>query len=421
MTRSHERPTVLDVLDNQLGETWHLIDVHRLSDDVIADLFIEIGAFYDAWPGLKPAEGIRTFSEYERVLAGLPVREEKILSTLLYFDEVVVEDPLAPLLSFTKDPFFGLRYASSDHHTNFLDFARMTLDRSLRHLAELRPLIESGLILLVPATQMVADQIDDSHEPFAELVEAGCRDPAFLATAKAVFPEPTEGEEADAFSRMVRSAEIGMGISMPPVADHLFVTALLNTATTFVARETQSLYLPISVKWWLMLLVYLRILEEDLPKGLDLDIHVAEAVLESDIPYFSNMSAQTILDVHTSDENFAAWRSELRTALNGLRSIPGTSEFREEATILLNDFMGPRASAVSRATSRSHTLRAAARDPGIAFAVGTAAAAGQMAGIPITGSVATAGFSAFGAWALKLLFRDHPSGANAIVARLIDR
>jgi hypothetical protein len=283
----------------------------------------------------------------------------------------------------------------------------------------MRPVIDAGFVGLVPAAKRLSSHIKNEEEPFAQLVELACEDPAFVSVAETVFPDP-DIKTRKAIEKFATGAQDTIGSAAESPAN-LYLASLLNTANLVAARDFHALYVPENVKAWLLYLIYFQLIEEELSGTRELHLMVADSLLEAEIPDFDGLSPSTVLEVRQNDEYFAAWRSDLRAALKGVGSMPGTQDFREEASLFLNDLIRPRAEVIQRKTRTSNALRSAAKEPVMALTVGAAVATAGLAGLPLSGSLATSGAAAVGMWGLKLLFPDRPAGTNAIIAKLIGR
>jgi hypothetical protein len=412
---------VLDVLDNSLGYDWATANIADIDDEALADLLELLDEFYDSWAMQTSATELRVFSGYHQSIAGEPLDRQSLLSDLLYFDQVVVDDPIAVLRNLKTDPFFALRYAHYPKLEGITQLVRRALQHALRDLAFLRPLIETELVLPVPASDMISRQILSPNDSLAELVQSAYDDPAFTALASVVFGKPQSAEEREAFTKFfeaVRSAIPGVDHRASP---DLYLAGLLNTSTLLVADETSSLYMPSHWKWWVMLVGYLELINAQLSPTAETHLRIAQTLVKTEIPILNDLDPHLLLNIRRNEEHFSAWRADLRLGLSALRSLPGTQEFEQEAEMMLSDLVLPRAAEVRKTVGASRALRKAAKDPALGFAIGAATAVGELAGLPVSGGLATAGFTALGGWGLKVLFRDRPSGTNAILARLIRR
>jgi hypothetical protein len=320
---------VLDVLDNSLGYEWATGNIADIDDEALTDLIESLDEFYNSWEMQTSATELRVFSGYHQSIAGESLDRQSLLSDLLYFDQVVIDDPIAALRNPKTDPFFTLRYAHYSKLDGITQLVRRALEHALRDLAFLRPLIETELVLPVPASDMISRQILSPNESLAKLVQSAYDDPVFTALASVVFGEPKSAEEHEAFTKFfeaVRYAIPGVDNCASP---NLYLAGLLNTSTLLVADETSSLYVPAHWKWWVMLVGYLELINDQLSPITETHLRIVETLVKTEIPILNGLARPASSAQHPKERGaFLGMAGRLATRIERTEISPGDARVR---------------------------------------------------------------------------------------------
>lgn len=155
------------------------------------------------------------------------------------------------------------------------------------------------------------------------------------------------------------------------------------------------------------------------------DLRLMPGLLVADLPFLQDLDAELLLAIREDEPAFQDWRSELRNAIRHVESLPSEGiAFESEARDVLQDALLPRANAVSQAVSGSQVMKDAAKDgiTELGVSVGSIGwAAGAMGPEGAAGAALAAGIALPLRWLMKVCFRPTPTGANGVLAQLIQR
>jgi hypothetical protein len=153
-----------------------------------------------------------------------------------------------------------------------------------------------------------------------------------------------------------------------------------------------------------------------------IDLKVACALSEVELPMLSGLSLDTLLAIRQNEEAFTEWRSELRMAGRLLRASPSQEEFEKEAYDVFRDVLEPKAAAARRAVSRSHAMSEAAKEYPLqaVLSAGLASGLSAAAGMPVANSVIAGTAGAVAPVLAAGVAPPRPNGAAAIVAHMLD-
>ena len=188
--------------------------------------------------------------------------------------------------------------------------------------------------------------------------------------------------------------------------------------TLAMASASYSRYLPPSATEWGIPEQRLRRLGTGLPKAHLPELTLAPALLQSELPYFSNLASADVLAARQDEEGFEYWRTGFTYGSTADQEhLLGGRSFIEEARDVLRDRLDEPAAAARRAASRTDALKRNLRPNALVIATG---AAGALADPAHYGAVA-AGAAVTGAlrWLIDGLFPPKALlGRNVMLAHL---
>jgi hypothetical protein len=430
-------PTVIDVLENALGE---------LSADRIAligtaeldDLADGVNAFYDAWRTPELEEGdLRIYSG--GWIAGNPESDEArqyLYTSLLYAPSVVIHDPIAEWFYPDGDRLEspapirgvqgGIEVQGAEPHllraTGYYvlrddpDRSRTFLAGAIGGLTALGSLIRQGIVVPIPAWQIVREQ----QKAILASVRHDVRDDALARLID-------EANESPPRTDRIRGAEIS-----PPggvVTDDTQRAVVQNPSyylnkTLALSEATSSKYIPPAAIDATLLEHKLKRVGDELRRR-DIDLHVVAALGSLDLPFMRSLEPAVIASIRRDESAFEDWRATLRMTVRAIESNPSEGDrFAREARDVLNDVLVPSMREVERAVSHSRSMKAAAREQVIELGIGAVAVTGAAGAFdaPIApAALAGLGISAAARWLYSSLFGPRPAGFHGILASLIRR
>lgn len=304
--------TILDVLDNYLSASGASV-VDRLSGRALWRLGEEVQRFAASYEPPRAEAG--NFPIY---IGGWPSANfffadqgELVLSSLLYCGQVIAKDPISDWFSpdrYLNDHVMAGRpgFLNSQGEPNVVG-TRGFLANVIPALQALRPLIESGALILVPSETFVArnreavDQVRDLlYERLAPKVDeiTGRFHPADLAVDDRV-------RGMFVFAGGEREAQLRRAIK----------SSLLHFSREWLL--TRGYGAEYAAPW-----AYEQYLCE---RGLDTLLsesehqRVANALLHSELPIFQGLTPRIVTDVR-NDDTFSEFRAKL---FEVYRSVPG--------------------------------------------------------------------------------------------------
>ncbi len=290
----------------------------------------------------------------------------------LYADTVCAIDPL------TSQPFW-----SGDHSG-----LRFRTHHILVALSHLRPLVEAGALLLVPAELPI--RRFGSLTSVMPWLDARPSNPRAAAVLDEVFRY-----------RGNSWAKLGL------------------VATAFelegAARADAIVLNGGRIDWDRIL----RMLGDG---GDDASLHrkTTAALTCIDLPVLQADPA-TLLAVREDEDSFAAWRAELRLAARLIDSTHDDEDFYSEAEEVLTDYLVPQTKRLRASILRSEAMKSALRDSPLQAAIGAAVTAGLGAplGLSVAGAAAAAVGGTIGAVATAGLRPSRPTGATRVLMELM--
>jgi hypothetical protein len=289
-------------------------------------------------------------------------------------------------------------------------------------LGDIAPLIRSGVIILVPELTLVwrhqqqllaATRFDTRDAELGELItglnEAG-DPPPWSNLVRGALVTPSGG--------VAKGHELQNLVQGPAYYFH---------KTMAIASDLNADYVPLAGSDSALLMYRLRQLGKslDAQTNHNVTLKLLPGLASAELPFLQELDPRLLLAIREDEGAFEDWRRELRDTVRLIRSLPSDGEeFEAEARDVLNDRLMPRAREVQKAVSLSQSMRTATGESLGTFAV-SAAAAGY--GSLVIGSTEArhgaivAGLAAPLQWLWKVAFRPSPSGANAVLAELVQR
>lgn len=437
MTKPQELVSVVDVVEN----AWSLAireapDFARTADRSSFERLSEaVNDFYAAYQAPATAGDEFRLSFGGWIANNLaPEHLAYLRSSLLYADSTVIYDPIAawfyprrsdlqalPNIKYLN----GLEIQSSEpamlqgdgHHAPELDEERerQHIVHGLHVLAELAPLIRSGLVIPLNHLELMRRV----QGGVISAVRHDLRDAEFTRLIENPIDLPPPRSD------QIRGMEVSAGPAVRP-EDHLREIAQ-NSAyylnkTIALAAESGSRYVPPAATDWQLYQYRLNKLGAELRGSAKLDLTVIGSLQTAALPYLADVPTDHLLKIRENEAALEDFRRLLRRAVRQLETSPQEGDaFASEARAVLSDSLEPVAEDVRQTVSRSAVLKKASKEGGLNLVIGGATLGGlTLAGARIGGAAIAAGLSAIGRWVYGTTFgRDKPRGANAVVAQLL--
>jgi hypothetical protein len=209
----------------------------------------------------------------------------------------------------------------------------------LEWLYDLRPLVEKGIIILIPAEQIVHDQLQEVgvlSMGVTELIEPIEDLAASFSPEEITVDDNRKGLFTFAGGNHVPQLRraIGHGI-------HQFAKDVV------IANSTQSIYTA-PFKW-----------EQYLGKNAisrfaasEYHATIIEGLRNLRLPILANLSPDVLLKIH-EDSKYTEFRIELRKALRNIRAEIGSRDFADRVAQIERDILLPKITAIHRETESS--------------------------------------------------------------------
>jgi hypothetical protein len=231
------------------------------------------------------------------------VNGDMILSSLLYSGQVLVRDPIADWFSdeqYLVEHLLAARPGYLDPHNGYtvrMDNTRAFLVNVIPALKAMRPLIDAGIVVLIPAEKSYLQHADSIDQLKLDLMAKVAGDPllyserfspgdiAAEANVRGTFVF-IPGQDRD--EQIARAIEHGLRYF-----SREYSLATFNGAT-YTAAFDHELFL----------------CREGINQIAGPSSHVAQAILQSDMPIFSGLTPKIIKEIH-DDDCFGDFRAEL--------------------------------------------------------------------------------------------------------------
>jgi hypothetical protein len=344
--------TVFEVLDNFFGSE-KCPTVERLSDPELLELRQHVIDFYETYQIPPP-------SEYEtRLYLGgflssppFPIESSPYISSaLLHSDSIVLFDPLH--YGLCDEQYQRLRLLSQpvgwrNPNTGLPDYSltRKYLKAVFPWLYDLRPLVEAGIVVLVPAEHIVytrLNQISDLVQGITDFLEPV----ETLADTFAPEEITVDDNRKGMFAFAGRNHEIrireclGYGIEQ-------------FAKDVIVANETVSIYTA-PFRW------EYHLGKSSLNRFAEAEYHVTvvEGIRSLHLPILAKLSPDLLLKIHR-DSKYVEFRAELSEVLRHIHAEIGSQDFADQVAQIERDILLPKAEAIRREIA-SRGFRAATK------------------------------------------------------------
>jgi hypothetical protein len=425
-------PTILDVLENALGDEISAGRAERLSIQEVDELYASVNAFYDAWdPPLAPQDTLRVHLGGWIARSGATGTARDLLNlALLYAHEAVIYDPVAAYfqhglrklrpLPTIQGPGLNsradwVRVEASAGYEIFegnLEAHQSHLALAFERIAQQAPLIRSGVAIPIPHLRMVLQQQDSIFTAVRHMV----RDDDY----RSLLANPIDR------APLMRDETTGVRIQVQPrtradaVMQEAGEPAYYLARTLALAMAADASYLPPSATEWAIYEQRLGVLQRSLPREERQHLHVLPALASCSLPFLQGLDPKTVAAVRSNEEAMDDWRGALRRATRNISALPSTGEtFAAEARDVLADELGPVAREVERATRRSAVLSDSFKGDAINWTcgaavagLGTAIVGLSPAAVPLTAATGIV------RWLARSLVPVRLTGQRAVIAHL---
>lgn len=330
-----------------------------------------------------------------------------VMSSLLYSETAIVRDPITDWFSnyrYQQPQLMGSRSGYLDQHGDAaVARTRQFLSVTIPALMNLRPLIDAGVLLLVPAQRLLWENRKEVLDVRSRVMEVIQPEPLDISGQF----QPRELARADnlrglfVFAGGDREGQVLRAIEQ--AVDYFAGEYVLTNvcAGTYAA--------PYSFEQWLC------------REGLDAEVRrspggrVLHAVIRSQLPVFGGLTPEVLASVR-DDEAFGSFRSELYTTYSSLPEGAMQEEFDRAMCEAEEAVLAPRISEARRSVREgplSRVLRVLKYPLQMAFSFGVAAAGPEHL---VAQGVAQS--AVIKASALLDRATRRPTGSQAIWARL---
>jgi hypothetical protein len=388
-----DQASILDVFDNVLDGRMTGNAARKLSDAQLLALDESLNDFHSAWEAPEQAEG-----ELRTCLTGLmrgslrPADPRIGRSRFESFEEgrrEYLDRQMTPALLYghstlAGDPFENLfREEDEPPRVDTLSAMRELLPATVDALAPYSPLIRDGALILVPM-----DAITEEIQLLSR--------------------EETNEIETDL---------VGDNVTWEDVE---WSQEELRVRTVHLAARCGARFFPADRISWEHYAYRLRRAQQDLA-ARDIDLRVVAALGSASLPSMRDVSAQTLADIRRDEDAFSEWRANLRSVVRTIEGWPPDLAFEREAGIAVADYLEPAAAEIWRATGRKASMRSWRDEGPLRFVLGGALAgsAAAAAGGSILSAVLGSLAGTITAATLASLYPSRPSGAGAVIARLM--
>lgn len=442
--------TIVDILDEVLDGELTASAAAKLSPVEIEQLAELVNQLYASWsPPDDPANDDLSIYSGGWIARGfLGHGHQYLLTSLLYAPSVVIHDPVAEWFDRDRRNLSGLpgipsaqrntgggpaMIVGADEATllkgngyyvgdDRVERSRQYLGEVIPALGELAPLIRAGVVRPIPEVKLLHSLTNELHSA----VRADVRDNGLRVKISELVTAGTP----PARSNLIRGLEIEPTGGVAPGHEARAIVqnpAFYFEKTLALADASRARYIAPAAADAAMLEYRLAQLGVRLAAktNSNMELRLMPALVGSELPFFADLDARLLLRIREDESAFEAWRAELRTVVRTIEAMPSDGpEFEQEARDVLSDELLPRAEAVRRAVSTSVAMRAAAKDTIADFAISVAAIGYAALGFGPAGAAVGAAVAAVGLplrWAYRVVFRESPSGANGVLAQLVQR
>lgn len=424
--------TIVDVLENALNGDLSAERAQQLSMEQVRSLREVVLQFYDAWAQSPAEEGsLRVhLGGWVASAANDGIARDLLHAALLYAHQTVIYDPVAAyfeprrrhLAAFRPVRGQGLDSEASSIHQertggyeSFVDNLvahRSNLALAIPRIAGLTPLIRDGIVVPIPHLKLTLQRQEKIWVAVRHLLS----DDEYLRLLDQPIDRPALTQDDGPGILFLTRPQTAADARIQQYGD----AAYYLSRSIAMADASYASYLPPSGTEWAIYQQRLTRLGRALERSHELDLTVAPALVQSDLPYFKGLSGPDVLAARRDDEGFEHWRMGLRTATRQINNLPSDGEtFVGEAQDVLKDHLEETAAEVRKATSRSAALKRNLRPTALTLSTGAAGIAGAAAlggGPAVFGTLTITGMLR---WLGDSLLAPNLSGSKAVLAHLV--
>lgn len=327
---SHEPTSTLDILDEFLLLRADK-DFSTLPGSAIHEFGSRVREFNAKW---RASVGGKKQAIY---IGGWPsanfpfVDGDMVLSSLLYSEQVIVRDPIADWFSDEQYQVEHLISAWSgylDPHNGYtvrMDRTRRFLAYMVPLLQAMRPLIDAGIVVMVPAERTYLEHTSTIDQLKSDLIRSLAKDPLGYSERFSPLDIAAESNVRGMFAfapgperakQIARAVEHGLRYFARE-----YSLATLNGATYTAAFDHERF-----------------LCVEGISAMSGPSSRVAQAILQSNLPIFGGLTPSIIRDIH-DDDCFGEFRAELHSLYQNA-PVEGSAEelnlfVRDQEQVLL--------------------------------------------------------------------------------------
>jgi ribosomal protein L7/L12 len=370
--------TTVDVVRDLLGCLPSPERPVRLSMPQLRDLADRLAAHHDAFRVPAPAPG-----EFRTMFSGMPLDGgvPLLLTELMYAHTTVVYDPFEAAM--------GL------HPPTASDIAE-----AFTALHILAPLVDAGLVHLLPYRRMAARRKED----ILDLANGLAMEGGFANAARPAYYDALDHHDRAWMKEFLE-------FDRTPQRANEWAHILAACA------EVDGRYMPATHDrrklWWWSLHTTERALT-----GPNLELVVLPSLYVAELDWATPHSPADLLSLRRGDDGFIAWRQALRNSVRLIRETPISATFKADARAVFADTLEPTVDRLQRkplgARLRSSGGSTAAH---LVFSSAAFTSGAAALGTPVAGLVA-AGASSATLWLGRALIGDRPTGEATVLAEL---
>lgn len=315
----------------------------------------DVAGFWDGWsaPDLSDQLTVHSGAGIDGKLeSGAPAIQD-LLSSVLYYPRATFSDLLADLTGSYKSRLSGLPRPRpldvTEYGNGFRSFwdkdtpmgeKRLGIRNALEAYEAIRPLIEARVLVPIPEWKIVYEQQrliraaierDVADQDFFDLV---CASEVPISSLMLTRPG-LMGPDGQGIN--LREAQL-----VPP---SFYLNKMISISNSLGSR-----YVPRFPGE--QALLFLRIQEAVRPIETTLEAQIIPRVASIDLPGFTNLNAQTLVDIRENEDALDAFRAELQQILATAVSQPGADIIPGQISAYVNDQLGAKVNEVNKLLKR---------------------------------------------------------------------
>lgn len=415
--------TVLDVIDGFFAGD-PVCDVAKLTDREIREFGDQVQLFYANAVHDTAPDSVYLGGWYTGAPASHPVVMNETLRTLLYYESIVMHDPLAeyfrehtprlpamrPIRAKNKQMSITPALEGWATHWTYgserdnLACVRSSVAQALRQLEQMRPAIAAGIVLPRSVWPIVESRV---HQ-LSSALRHDLQDPTLVGEFQRLTASGEPPLTWDNMRGLNTTPTGGICSGDEPLEAQ---AALLYVAKSLaIADGTGSRYAPYDTSDFAMFAAKVRQVLS--PKGTPAVGELIRAVAGAAVPEF-DLPVKDLVEIRKNEDSFASWRAEIRTLGRQYGHLPG-----DELAEAVKDAMLPRVAEVDAAVKQAGILQRA--QSGLTEMIVTgAAAAGAVLLVGGDGPTAAAAAAPSVAGWVKRMFVANKLQTNAEVLTIL--